>query len=98
MSEFIDRSGTSPEDKMEITVAEYKILVAATHFLNCLEEEGIKNWSGWKPAVKTYNELCNPKKEERVITDKHDWWCNLNYPAAPCVCDCTKTGQKQNDK
>ena len=57
--EFQDRSGTAPEDTMSITVKEYKILVAVSHLLNCLEKEGIKNWSGWVPACEEFNKVTN---------------------------------------
>lgn len=63
MSEFTNRSGVKAEECLYVTEKEYKILVAATSFLNCLEEAGVKDWDGWDVAIESYAELVKPKKE-----------------------------------
>jgi len=63
MSEFTDRSREAAEPMIYITEKEYKVLVAATSFLNCLEEAGVKDWDGWDVAVDNYRELVGSKED-----------------------------------
>ena len=44
------------EEMVEITEAEYELLLATAKFLECLEMAGVNNWEGYEYALDLYNE------------------------------------------
>ena len=49
---------------------EYKILVAATSFLNCLQAAGVDKWEGWDEAIEHYRGLQELWETHEVDSDK----------------------------
>ena len=47
------------EEMVEITEAEYELLLATAKFMACLESAGLENWEGLKYALDLYNEEVN---------------------------------------
>lgn len=44
------------EEMVEITKAEYELLLATAKFMDCLESAGVDNWEGFEYALDLYNE------------------------------------------
>ena len=44
------------EEMVEITEAEYELLLATAKFMACLESAGLDNWEGYEYALDLYNE------------------------------------------
>lgn len=43
------------EDPITISRKEYNDLLDQLHWLQCLENAGVDNWSGWDYALEEYN-------------------------------------------
>jgi len=65
-----EKMSSSAEAMIAVSEKEYKILVAATSFLNCLQAAGVDNWEGWDDAVENYNDLRGIGGVHEVDSDK----------------------------